>query len=477
MEKINYSDLQFKCGLEIHQQLPDKKLFCNCPCTITDEPAHFTINRKLKALAGETGAIDIAALHEQSKKKSFIYQGYNHLNCLVEIDEEPPHQVNENALHTALLVSKMLHATIVKEIIFMRKTVIDGSNVSGFQRTALIATDGFIETSEGKIGIATVCLEEESAKAVQRTPECDTYNLSRLGIPLIEIATAPDIKTALGAKEAAEKIGMILRSTNQVKRGLGSIRQDVNLSIKGLARVEIKGFQEIRSMPVVIDNEINRQFSLMQKGESLKPEVRKVEPDNTTTFLRPMPGAARMYPETDGEVIHLTEEFIATLKIPELINDKSQRLEQYGISKELAEMLAKKDKVTFFETAIQKFKNLKPAYIAELLIPKLLEIKRKHNINIDTITDDNIEQLLDKLNQNKITKESVEELLVAFAKKEQIDFTKYTTASSDDIEQEIKKIIEENQGLQFGAIMHVVMAKYRGKVDGKLLSELIKKYL
>src|SRR3989338_10912833 len=275
METLDYHMLNFKCGLEIHQQLPDKKLFCNCPCIITDEKPDYTIKRKLKAIAGETGQIDVAALHEQTKQKYFVYHCYKNNTCLVEIDEEPPHCINQEALSTTLLVAKMLHATIIDTIIFMRKTVVDGSNVSGFQRTALIATDGYIETSEGKITIPTSCLEEEAAKAVERTKEYNVYNLSRLGIPLIEIATNPDIKTPAGAKEAAEKIGMILRSTNKVKRGLGSIRQDVNLSVKNGARVEIKGFQDIKSIPTVIDFEIKRQLEILGMGEKIKSEVRK----------------------------------------------------------------------------------------------------------------------------------------------------------------------------------------------------------
>ncbi|MBI5392863.1 Glu-tRNA(Gln) amidotransferase subunit GatE [Candidatus Woesearchaeota archaeon] len=476
METLDYHALNFKCGLEIHQQLPDKKLFCNCPCIITDEKPDYTIKRKLKALAGETGQIDVAALHEQAKQKHFVYHCYKNNTCLVEIDEEPPHLVNQDALSTILLVAKMLNAKIVDTIIFMRKTVIDGSNVSGFQRTALVATDGYIETSEGKISIPTICLEEESAKAVERTTEYDVYNLSRLGIPLIEIATGPDIKSPAGAKEAAEKLGMILRSTNKVKRGLGTIRQDVNLSIKNGARVEIKGFQEIKSIPAVIDYEIKRQLELLSKGTKLISEVRKAEENGTTTFLRPMPGAARMYPETDVLLTKVTKEMINSLEVPELIDDKAEKLEKYGISKELAEMLVKKSKAELFESFCQRFKNLKPAYIGELLLPKLLEIKRKYNLDIDLITVQQIELVLKQLDGQLISKEAVEEIFVKFAKKESVDFLKYKTLDSAVIENDIKQIVEQNKDKQFGAIMHLVMAKYRGKADGKLISDLIKKY-
>ena len=473
---FDYKQLQLKMGLEIHQQLPGKKLFCNCPAEISDEKPDYIIKRKLKALAGEVGQIDIAALHEQNKNKYFIYNCYDSNNCLVEIDEEPPHQVNPEALETAFLISKMLNAKIADTIIFMRKTVVDGSNVSGFQRTALIATDGFIETSEGKISIPTICLEEESAKAVERTKEFDVYNISRLGIALIEIATGPDIKTPLGAKETAEKLGMILRSTGKVKRGLGTIRQDVNMSIKNGARVEIKGFQEIKSIPTVVDFEIQRELDLLHKGEIMESHVRKAESDGTTSFLRPMPGSARMYPETDVLTITVSKKYLDSLELPELLEQKSERLEEIGLPKDLAELLVKKNKVEFFEICVKKYPELKPAYIGELLLPKLLEVKRKHNVDAENIAEDKLQQIMEKLQSKEITKETVEEILIAFAKGEMIDFSQFKAVSVDDIEKDVQNIVRENLGKPIGAVMHAVMSKYRGKADGKLISELIKKY-
>src|SRR3989344_6727080 len=135
---MDYQKLSFKCGLEIHQQLSGKKLFCDCP-TITNktEAPDFTIKRTLNITAGESGKKDVAAEFEQEKNKTFVYEAYKDCNCLVELDEEPPHRINQEALQTALEVSLLLNAQIVDEIQVMRKIVIDGSNVSGFQRTAL----------------------------------------------------------------------------------------------------------------------------------------------------------------------------------------------------------------------------------------------------------------------------------------------------------------------------------------------------
>src|SRR3989338_1320255 len=98
---LDYHHLGLMMGLEIHQQLEGKKLFCNCPTQIRDDQPHFTIHRKLRASAGESGEIDIAAQQEQSRGRSFAYEGYTDTTCLVEADEEPPHELNKDALYTA----------------------------------------------------------------------------------------------------------------------------------------------------------------------------------------------------------------------------------------------------------------------------------------------------------------------------------------------------------------------------------------
>jgi glutamyl-tRNA(Gln) amidotransferase subunit E len=265
--ELDYTKLGFKCGIEIHQQLDTKKLFCNCSSIVHDTKPDLIVRRKLTAVAGETGSIDNAAAYEKSKDKEFIYEACSTSCCLVELDEEPPHNVNQDALKIVLEVSLLLNATIVDEIQFMRKTVIDGSNVSGFQRTALVAQDGYIETSKGKVIIESICLEEEAAKKIETTKEYARYRLDRLGIPLIEIATDASIKDPEHAKEVSQKLGMILRSTGKVKRGLGTIRQDVNVSIKQGVRTEIKGFQDLKSIPKVINYEVERQLKEIKNSK------------------------------------------------------------------------------------------------------------------------------------------------------------------------------------------------------------------
>lgn len=274
---IDYESLGLKCGLEIHQQIDSHKLFCNCPSAIRDDQPDIIVKRRLRAAAGETGGIDVAAAHEAEKQKYFVYQAYSDTTCLVELDCEPPHSLNEDALRVALQVSLMLKAKTVDAVQVMRKTVVDGSNTSGFQRTALVARNGILETGRGSISIPIICLEEEAAKIVERTADYDVYNLSRLGIPLIEIGTGPDIRSPEQAREVAEKLGMILRSTGRVKRGLGTIRQDINISIMGGARVEIKGAQELKLVSKFVENEALRQKNLLEIKQGLNEAKATVE--------------------------------------------------------------------------------------------------------------------------------------------------------------------------------------------------------
>ena len=255
---LDYAKIGLKCGLEVHQQLDTNKLFCNCPSILRKEEPDFEIKRKLHVVAGESGEIDIAAQHEAEQDRNFVYQGYSENTCLVELDEEPPHKINPESLEIALQISLLLNCQIIPLTQIMRKSVVNGSNTGGFQRTVMIAHSGEVETSFGKVGIDGVFLEEDSARPVRKEGDTVIYRLDRLGIPLLEIATAPDIKSPEQAREVALHIGDILRSC-KVRRGIGTIRQDVNISIKGSNRVELKGFQDPKMMIKTIDNEIERQ--------------------------------------------------------------------------------------------------------------------------------------------------------------------------------------------------------------------------
>ncbi len=473
-DKIDYHKIGFKCGIEIHQQLDTHKLFCNCSSAINNNNnPDIVFTRRLRPVAGETGEIDAAAMHEVLKGKYYAYEACSTSCCLVEMDEEPPHQINKEALNIVLEVSKHLNAKIVDEIQVMRKTVIDGSNVSGFQRTALVGYNGHIETSKGKVRIPLICLEEEAAQKKEETNKYTRYRLDRLGIPLIEIATDPDIKDPEHAKEVAEKLGMILRST-KVKRGIGTIRQDVNISIKGGARTEIKGFQDLKSISKVIEKEVERQFKLIKKGDKIKQEVRKAEPDFSTSFLRPMPGAARMYPETDVLPIKVS---CKEIEISELIEDKIKRyIKKYNLGTDLAKILAKSQKSELFDKAATNFKNIKPAFIAETIVSAPREIRRKHNINVSDIPDKGMMEILSYIDKGEISKDVILDVMIDYAKGE-FDINKYKGITDKELEKDVKQIIEENKGAPVGALMGKIMAKHRGKVDGRKVMQMLNKFI
>jgi glutamyl-tRNA(Gln) amidotransferase subunit E len=266
----DYRALGLKSGLEIHQQLDTKeKLFCGCPTLLRDtKESNFEFFRYLRPTQSEMGVVDRAAFEEVKLTKKFIYKAYD-TTCLIENDEEPPRELNQEAVECSLIIARMLNMNIVDELYTMRKIVIDGSNTSGFQRTGLVATDGYLESSAGRVGIDVLCLEEEAAQKVEDRGDSVIYSLDRLGIPLVEIGTAPDIVSPAHAREVAEKLGMMLRSTGKVKRGLGTIRQDINVSIAEGARVEIKGVQELDLIETIVEREAARQVALLEIKKEL----------------------------------------------------------------------------------------------------------------------------------------------------------------------------------------------------------------
>jgi len=613
---MDYQKIGLKVGLEIHQQLEGKKLFCSCPTLLRDDAPHFTIKRKLRAVVGESGHLDIAAEQEQFKEKIFTYQGYMDTTCLVEIDEEPPHKVNTDALYTTLQLCKLLKADVSSIVQVMRKTVVDGSNTSGFQRTALVARNGFLDTTAGKVSVTWINLEEDACKIIADTSEKKTvgikeeveekiYRLDRLGIPLIEIGTGPDIHSPEQAQETAKKLGMLLRSLPGVKRGLGTIRQDVNISISGGNRVEIKGAQDLQQLPLLVELEVKRQSELLKikeelRGTRLNPleiidlttllsdcqskiiqntlqkggkilgmrlngfagfvgrelqpnyrlgtefswrakikagvggifhsdelpnygitdilrikkklkcddkdafilvadmekkaqralqavyeraqevligvpkEVRKANADGSTSYLRPMPGAARMYPETDVPLIRPEP---AQVQIPETLEEKILRYqEKFGLSADLAIFIARSDKVALFEELVAKYPQIKAAFIAETLTSRLLEIKRNYQEDPEKLTEENFREVFHLLHENKIHKDIVLDVLIDMIRGK-FNSEYYAHMGTEKIHQVLKEIVANNKGAPFPALMGLAMKQLKGKASGEFIAEHLKKVI
>ncbi|MHB8396088.1 MAG: Glu-tRNA(Gln) amidotransferase subunit GatE [Thermoplasmataceae archaeon] len=265
-----------KIGLEIHMQMKGEKLFCRC---LTDNGTvkKSTVWRRLRVVTGEMGRSDRAAIYEGERNRSFMYEVTDN-SCLVELDEEPPGNLNRKALETAVLVSMGMQAEIRDAIQVMRKIVLDGSNTSGFQRTTLVSGNGKVESANGDVGITSVCIEEDSARKISDDSGTVTYSLDRLGIPLLEVATEPDIRNADHAVEIARKIGFLVKETMMLRKGPDAIRQDVNMSM-GYGRVEIKGVSKISQIRDVIAYEVSRQKGVARAMETLADRIPGIYPE------------------------------------------------------------------------------------------------------------------------------------------------------------------------------------------------------
>jgi len=484
-DSVDYKKLGFKCGLEIHQQLDTNKLFCNCPSVLRSDEPDFIVTRKLHAVAGEAGEVDIAAAFQAVKDKEFVYQGYDDTTCLVELDEEPPHDINPDALKIALQIALLLDCKIQPITQIMRKTVIDGSNTSGFQRTVMIARDGFVETSNGRVGVDAVFLEEDAARPVSKDKASQgenqiVYRLDRLGIPLVEIATKPDIKSPEQAKEVALHIGDILRSC-KVKRGIGTIRQDVNMSIRGGKRVELKGMQDMRIFLNVLENEITRQRKLLSQGKKVEMEVRNSIGDGSTEFLRPMPGAARMYPETDLPLLKISRDFINEAKrnLPKLRSEEAAELEKSGLNNDMIKLLFKQNKLSEFKELLKVIDS--PQLVAKVLLMYPKEVAKREGISVkkteERLNFGVLSFVLESVRKKKISESDIKGVLEKVAKGEAMkDAVKVEKVAVKDIENKIRNIIKSKPGLNANAYMGLIMKEFKGKIDGSQAMKTIKKY-
>ena len=616
---LDYEKIGLRCGIEVHQQLAtEHKLFCKCSAAFSEKEPIETIIRKLRQVAGETGEIDTAAMHETMRDREFHYMVYPNETCLVEIDEEPIRPVNNEALQIVLTITMLLDCEIPDEIHIMRKNVLDGSAVSSFQRTAVVGLNGRIKTSFGDVGITNVCIEEDAAQIIKKENNIVAYGLNRLGIPLVEIGTSPDIHTPEQAREVAEKLGMLVRSTEKVKRGLGTIRQDVNVSIEGGARVEIKGAQELRMIPRFVENEALRQASLIEIKKELhkagfkpvKPkvvhvshifrdseskitkdkttyailipdfagylkrqitpartlgneianyvraksemkgiihsdeeldkykltkdfeklrhemkagpgdtliiavgekdavektmdivserinqlvvgvpkEVRKALDTGETEYMRPLPGAARLYPETDVPPIRVTHARLAAIRknLPELLCEKEERhakeiVHNFHISEEITKQVVKAGKKQIFDALAVT--GADPKIIANTLVSTMPYLKRE-NVHIEKITEAHLSGIFHELVNGKLAKEAIPDVLKEMAKEPSISAeqairkTKIVDLTIDDLKLIIIKTLDKNSELvgdERGEkiLLGLVMQQVRGKIDTTVvMSEL-----
>jgi glutamyl-tRNA(Gln) amidotransferase subunit E len=608
---------QLTCGIEIHQQLDTHKLFCSCRSRLVEEEGR-CFRRRLRPTQSEMGEIDRAVLAQSERKMHFTYQAPPGVSCLVEADEEPPHDADEEAMQASLIVSSMLNCRVMDEVHFMRKIVIDGSNTSGFQRTALVAVDGHLEVNGRRIGILSLCLEEDAARKVETKDREVTYRLDRLGIPLIEIATAPDMHDPDEVKEVAQRLGSILRSTRKVKRGLGTIREDLNISVPDGARVEIKGAQDLSLLPTYVRNEMERQRSLIEIRRILKErgavpvpvvakdisgllkdsrskvvhsalskggkvfcsalpsfagtmrsadgklrlgaemaqharsrgvagifhsdelpaygitaeevqairkefalgdgdafalcadaadrsepallaavaranqaligvpeETRDPLPDGTSVYSRPLPGAGRMYPETDVKPILIGKDRLESIgqNLPELPEERTLRIsKEYGINEQQSRQLVKDGFDELFEE-VAKDRTMAAVAARTFLntYPELI----KEGVDLEALTDVKVKEAFVSLSAGRFAKEALPAVLKELAKGSNVDKAVSSLGLGsldqgdaagiiDAIIKERADFVREKGEGAVGPLMGVAMKELRGKVDGKQAADLLK---
>ncbi|MGC8811979.1 MAG: Glu-tRNA(Gln) amidotransferase subunit GatE [Candidatus Aenigmatarchaeota archaeon] len=480
-EEINYKRIGLKAGLEIHVQLDTKhKLFCNCSTEMKEREPIAIIKRKQHPVQSELGEVDVAAQYEYLRNRNFYYQVFKNEVCLIDLDEEPPLPLNQEALEIALQIALLLNCSIPEEVHVMRKTVIDGSTPMGFQRTAIVGRDGFLKYKGRKIEIKHVCLEEDAAAIVKEEDGNVTYRLNRLGVPLVEISTG--ILEGFSPEEIQEIayfIGLTCKSTGKIKRGIGTIRQDLNISIKKGKRVEIKGVQELGLLAKVVELEVKRQLSLAKVEE----ETRAALPDGTTKFLRPLPGAARLYPETDVEPIVISKELISKIKksLPEPWTKKLSKFKsKLKLSDDLAKQIIRSDYLEIFEKIVQK-KKVDPSVVANTFVSTLKDLEKRERINLENLSEKHFVEVFDALAKKQLIKEAIPEVLVYLAKNpdKNVGFAVKELELKPIKLSELKEIAKSivSKDMPFEKALGLVMSRVRGRVEAKEVMKVVKKLL
>lgn len=292
MTEDDYKKIGFKSGLEIHQQLlTEKKLFCRCPAGKYSKEYDAEILRHMRPTLSEMGVYDGTALMEFKTKKNIIYHIKRETVCTYEMDDTPPFLINEDALDIAIGIGMLYNCNIVDELHIARKQYLDGSIPTGFQRTAIYALDGWIPYKDRKVKIVQMSIEEDSCREVSDIGHERVYLTDRLGMPLIETVTEPAMQTPQEAAEVAWQCSKLVRSTYRVRRGMGAAREDVNVSVDGGTRIEIKGVPQISKIPILTYNEAMRQWNLLRLREELKkrgitPDTFKTESFDITNLLK-----------------------------------------------------------------------------------------------------------------------------------------------------------------------------------------------
>jgi len=277
LNKADYETLGFMAGLEVHQQLLTRsKLFCRCPAGRSVKTYDAEVLRHMRPTLSELGEYDGTALMEFKTKKEIVYQLERGSVCTYEMDDTPPFEIDEEAVRVAIEIAQLLNLNLVSELHVMRKQYLDGSIPTGFQRTAMVGLSGAVPFRVPELGVTRelsirqLSLEEDSCREISDIGHRITFRTDRLGMPLTETVTEPELLTPLEVQAAGGVLAHIAQSTHKVMRGPGAARQDVNVSVAGGRRIEIKGVDNHRLLPQLVHTEAFRQLNLLRVREELR---------------------------------------------------------------------------------------------------------------------------------------------------------------------------------------------------------------
>lgn len=275
----DWDRIGFMSGLEVHQQLlTDKKLFCHCPAGVFQKKGQYDAEliRHMRPTLSELGEYDGTALMEFKTRKQIVYRIANQTACTYDVDDTPPFKLNPQALERALVISLLCKLNIVGEVHITRKQYLDGSIPTGFQRTAILGVEGELPLKNKKVRLIQLSIEEDSCREISDIGHTRIYSTDRLGMPLIETVTYPDMANPYEVKECSDYIRFMNRSTGMVRTGIGAGRQDVNVSCTGGTRIEIKGVSHTRWIPMLTHIEAFRQWALLQIRHALTTRIADV---------------------------------------------------------------------------------------------------------------------------------------------------------------------------------------------------------
>lgn len=424
-------------------------------------------------------------------------------------------KVNEKVVEYAVKMGLATNCTIRKENQYARKNYFYADLPKGYQitqDTTPICTGGFItvklkDGTQKKIRITRIHMEEDAGKSMHDQDIHDSLiDLNRAGVPLIEIVSEPDIRSAEEAGSYLAEIRKILRYLNICDGNMeeGSLRCDANISVrlKGTTafgnRCEVKNLNSMRNVQRAIEFEVKRQIDVLEAGGHIDQNTLNFDTvSGATSVLRSkeMANDYRYFPEPDLPPVILSDDFINRIKekMPELPEQLFEKyVTRYGLSAyDAANLVENKSIATFFEAVVQINPNYKA--VANWIMGSVKSYLNEQAVEMDAfpLSPSSIAELVRLVEEGKINNSTASQrlfpALIASPESSPMDLARELNLlienTSDDLAEFIRealqkypeKVTEYKQGKKslVGLFMGEVMKLSKGKVDAKLANKLL----